>query len=140
MKGTVISLTATLLLAAPASAQTAVISRYGCGTGCAVTVKQLSPPRRLNTQWAVVRAQSTTTMVNFKGKPLSEFRGMKLPAVRSGYNFANCRQGLYAQSDTPEVPLDRIRNVLTLNGDKKTATVYGSIYRQWDALCRAIKD
>ena len=53
--------------------------------------------------------------------------------------FANCEQGLYAESETREVPVNSIRNVLTLDGQKKTASVVGSIYRQWDALCNAIK-
>ena len=63
----------------------------------------------------------------------------KLPQVWTGYNLANCQQGLNAESETREMPVNRIRNVLTLDGHKKTASVVGSIYRQWDALCQAIK-
>ena len=127
------------LLAIPASAQTAVVPSVGCGTGCAVAIKQLSTPERLNDQWAAVKVQTTLTIVDMDGKPLKEWRGEKLPSVWTGYKFANCQQGLYAEADTPEVPVDRIQNVLTLEGNKKTASVVGSIYRQWEALCQAIK-
>ena len=130
---------ASTLLAIPASAQTAVVPSVGCGTGCAVAIKQLSTPERLNDQWAAVKVQTTLTIVDIDGKPLKEWRGGKLPSVWTGYKFANCQEGLYAEADTPEVPVNGIRNVLTLEGNKKTASVVGSIYRQWDALCQAIK-
>ena len=127
------------LLAIPASAQTAVVPSVGCGTGCVVEIKQLSAPERLNDQWAAVKVQTTLNIYDIEGTPLKEFRGEKLPSVWTGYKFANCQQGLYAEADTPEVPVNRIQNVLTLEGNKKTASVVGSIYRQWDALCQAIK-
>lgn len=127
------------LLAIPASAQTAVVPSVGCGTGCAVAIKQLSTPERLNDQWAAVKVQTTLTIVDIDGKPLKEWRGGKLPSVWRGYKFANCQEGLYAESETREVPVNRIQNVLTLEGNKKTASDVGSIYRQWDALCQAIK-
>ena len=71
--------------------------------------------------------------------PLKERRGGKLPSIWTGYKFANCQQGLYAESDTREVPVNDIRNVLTLGGYEKTASVFGSSYRQWDALYQAFK-
>ena len=77
--------------------------------------------------------------MNIDGKPLKEWRSGKLPRVWTGYKFANCQEGLYAESEKREVPVNSIRNVLTLEGHKKTASVAGSIYRQWDALCNAIK-
>ena len=77
--------------------------------------------------------------MDIDGKPLKEWRGGKLPQVWTGYNLANCQQGLYAESETREVPVNGIRNVLTLEGHPKKASVYGSIYRQWDALCQATK-
>jgi len=127
------------LLAIPASAQTAVVPSVGYGTGCAVAIKQLSTPEQLNDQWAAVKVQTTLNIYDIDGKPLKEWRSGKLPSVWTGYKFANCQQGLYAESETREVPVNRIRNVLTLDGHKKTASVVGSIYRQWDALCNAIK-
>ena len=130
---------ASTLLTIPASAQTAVVPSVGCGTGCAVAIKQLSTPEQLNDQWAAVKVQTTLTIVDIDGKPLKEWRGGKLPQVWTGYNLANCQQGLYAESETREVPVNGIRNVLTLEGHPKKASVYGSIYRQWSALCQAIK-
>ena len=130
---------ASSLLAIPASAQTAVVPSVGCGTGCAVAIKQLATPEQLNDQWVAVKVQTTLTIVDMDGKPVKEWRSGKLPQVWTGYKFANCRQGLYAESETSEVPVNGIRNVLTLKGHKKTASVAGSIYRQWDALCNAIK-
>ena len=127
------------LLAIPASAQTAVVPSVGCGTGCAVAIKQLSTPERLNDQWAAVKVQTTLNIYDIDGKPLKEFRGEKLPSVWTGYKFANCREGLFADSETREVPANRVLNVLTLDGTPKKASVFGSIYRQWDALCKAIK-
>ena len=127
------------LLVIPASAQTAVVTSIGCGTGCVVDIKQLSTPERLNDQWTAVKVQTTLNIYDIDGKPLKEWRSGKLPSVWSGYKFANCQQGLYAESDTREVPVNGIRNVLTLDGQKKTASVVGSIYRQWNALCNAIK-
>ena len=129
---------ATTLLAIPASAQTAVIERTSCGTGCGVAIKQLSAPEQLNDHWAVVKVQKTVEMYS-RGKPLKEWRGMKLPSVSTGYKFANCQQGLFADSPTREVPVNYIRNVLALDGSKKTASVYGFVYDQWVALCQAIK-
>ena len=126
------------LLAIPASAQTAVVPSVGCGTGCAVAIKQLSTPEQLNDQWAVVKVQETVEMYR-GGKPLKEFRGMKLPSASTGYKFANCQQGLFADSPTREVPVNYIRNVLALDGAKKTQSVYGFVYDQWVALCQAIK-
>ena len=67
------------LLATPASAQTAVVPSVGCGTGCAVAIKQLSAPEQLNDQWAAVKVQTTLTVVDIAGKPLKEWRGGKLP-------------------------------------------------------------
>ena len=130
---------ASSILAIPASAQTPVVPSVGCGTGCVVEIKQLSTPEQLNDQWAAVKVQTTLTIVDIDGKPLKEWRGGKLPSVWTGYKFANCQQGLYAESETREVPVNGIRNVLTLEGHKKTASVVGSIYRQWDALCQAMK-
>ena len=127
------------LLAIPASAQTAVVPSIGCGTGCVVSIKQLSAPEKLNDQWAAVKVQTTLTIVGMDGKPLKQWRSEKLPSIWTGYKFANCQEGLYAESETREVPINGIRNVLTLEGHKKTASVVGSIYRQWDALCNAIK-
>ena len=130
---------ASTLLAIPASAQTAVVPSVGCGTGCVVEIKQLSTPEHLNDQWAAVKVQTTLNIYDIDGKPLKEWRSGKLPSVWTGYKFANCQQGLYAESETREVPVNGIRNVLTLEGNKKTASVVGSIYRQWDALCQATK-
>ena len=127
------------LLAIPASAQTAVVPSVGCGTGCAVSMKQLSTPERLNDQWAAVKVQTTLNIYDIDGKPLKEWRSGKLPSVWTGYKLANCQQGLYAESETRELPVNGIRNVLTLEGHPKKASGYGSIYRQWDALCQAIK-
>ena len=130
---------ASSLLAIPASAQTAVVPSVGCGTGCVVEIKQLSTPERLNDQWAAVKVQTTLNIYDIDGKPLKEWRSGKLPSIWTGYKFANCQQGLYAESETREVPVSGIRNVLTLEGHPKKASVYGSIYRQWDALCQAMK-
>ena len=130
---------ASTLIAIPASAQTAVVPSVGCGTGCVVEIKQLSTPERLNDHWAAVKVQTTLNIYDIDGKPLKEWRSGKLPSVWTGYKFANCQQGLYAESETREVPVNGIRNVLTLEGHKKTASVVGSIYRRWDALCQAIK-
>ena len=127
------------LLAIPASAQTAVVPSVGCGTGCVIEIKQLSTPEQLNDQWAAVKVQTTLNIYDIDGKPLKEWRSGKLPSVWTGYKFANCEQGLYAESETRDVPVNGIRNVLTLDGQKKTASVVGSIYRQWEALCQAIK-
>ena len=127
------------LLAIPASAQTAVVPSVGCGTGCVVGIQQLATPERLNDQWAAVKVQTTLNIYDIDGKPLKEWRSGKLPSVWTGYKFANCEQGLYAESETRDVPVNGIRNVLTLDGQKKTASVVGSIYRQWNALCNAIK-
>lgn len=138
MKSLLLAVVSTLL-AIPASAQTAVVPSVGCGTGCAVAIKQLSAPEQLNDQWVAVKVQTTLTIVDIDGKPLKEWRGGKLPQVWTGYNLANCQQGLYAESETLEVPINGIRNVLTLEGHPKKASVYGSIYRQWDALCEATK-
>ena len=130
---------ASSLLAIPASAQTAVVPSVGCGTGCVVEIKQLSTPEQLNARWAAVKVQTTLNIYDIDGKPLKECRSGKLPSVWTGYNLANCQQGLYAESETREVPVNGIRNVLTLEGHPKKASVYGSIYRQWNALCKAIK-
>ena len=127
------------LLAIPASAQTAVVPSVGCGTGCVVEIKQLSTPERLNDQWAAVKVQTTLNIYDIDGKPLKEWRSGKLPSVWTGYKFANCREGLFADSETREVPANRVLNVLTLDGVPKKASVFGSIYRQWNALCNAIK-
>ena len=130
---------ASSLLAIPASAQTAVVPSVGCGTGCAVAIKQLAPPEQLNDQWAAVKVQTTLNIYDIDGNPLKEWRSGKLPSIWTGYKLANCQQGLFAESETREVPVNGIRNVLTLEGDPKKASVYGSIYRQWDALCQATK-
>ena len=130
---------ASTLLTIPASAQTAVVPSVGCGTGCAVAIKQLSTPEQLNDQWAAVKVQTTLTIAGIDGKPLKQWRSEKLPSIWTGYKFANCQQGLYAESETREVPVNGIRNVLTLEGHPKKASVYGSIYRQWNALCQAMK-
>ena len=127
------------LLSIPVSAQTAVVPSVGCGTGCVVEIKQLSAPEQLNDQWAAVKVQATLNISDIDGRPLREFRGEKLPSVWTGYKFANCREGLFADSETREVPANRVLNVLTLDGTPKKASVFGSIYRQWDALCQAMK-
>ena len=138
MNSFLIAITSTLLVT-PVFAQTAVVPSVGCGTGCAVAIKQLSNPEQLNDEWAAVKVQTTLNIYDIDGKPLKEWRSGKLPSVWTGYKFANCQQGLYAESETREVPMNGIRNVLTLEGNKKTASVVGSIYRQWNALCQAIK-
>ena len=41
----------------------------GCCTGCSEAIKKLSTPELLNDQWAVVKVQTTLTIMGIEGNP-----------------------------------------------------------------------
>jgi len=119
-----------------AMAQQATIGGYGCGTGCAVTVEQISSPQRMGNGWSRVLVSETTRFYGPDGRE-SSFRGIPSGQSRKFWQFAKCDGevvGWGYKSDGSDAKTDRIFDE---EGRKIDYNAGGQLYTKWEALCNS---
>ena len=136
---TLVAVAATILVPSSAIAQRAIVDVYGCGTNCRIEVKQLSvpslfKPSKFNGEWAKVLFQSSCIVQKFNGIDLID-QGRCVGG--KSWKFAECKDGLIGFGKASDMSDATIRSVYSGSGQKRTATVDGSIYYRWEALCKA---
>jgi len=110
-----------------AIAQQATIGSYGCGTGCNVSVEQLSSPQRMGNGWSRVLVSETT-----RGS-----REIPSEQTRRFWQFAKCDDkfvGWGYKSDGSDAKID---NIYYEDGRKIVNNAGGQLYTKWEALCNS---
>ncbi len=113
-----------------AIAQEATIGYYGCGTGCSISVDQLSKPIRMGNGWSRVLVKETTR-IRDAGLPASTTH-------KTFWQFAKCDGDVVGwgfRSDGLDARIDRIYDE---NGGRLEDNASGQLYTRWEVLCNAI--
>jgi len=119
-----------------AMAQQATIGGYGCGTGCAVSVEQISSPQRIGNGWSRVLVSETTRFYGPDGRETS-FRGIPSGQSRKFWQFAKCDGevvGWGYKSDGSDAKTHRIFDE---EGRRIDYNAGGQLYTKWEALCNS---
>jgi len=117
-----------------AIAQQATIGSYGCGTGCSVSIEQLSSPQRMGNGWSRVLVSETTRFYGPDGSETS-FRGIPSGQSKKFWQFAKCDDRLVGwgyKSDGSDAKTDSIYDE---DGRKIDYNAGGQLYTKWAALC-----
>lgn len=112
------------------NAQQATIGAYGCGSGCLVGIKQLSPATRMGNGWSKVLVEETTRLVDHESKPAG-IRKSKF------WEFAKCNGVLYGKGFKSDGTDRIVRSIYDEEGGPIIYNAGGQIYLKWKALCEA---
>jgi hypothetical protein len=115
-------------LTQPGMAQQATIGGYGCGTGCSISIEQLSSPTRMGNGWSKVLVKETAKIFDMNGR-------LERKSASTFWQFAKCDGDLLGRgykSDGSDASTDRIYNE---DGNKILDNAGGQAYGKWEALC-----
>ena len=123
--------------------QNNVVERIGCGTGCHIKFKQLSPMEEIDDGWRKVKVRSTTFIWDYETNQfeMKSFRGKVGSGVSESWNYANCQKRLFTSrtenySSQPPLGESRRNDFLVFeNGKPIFETVVGSPFQQWAVMC-----
>ena len=123
--------------------QNNVVERIGCGTGCHIKFKQLSPMEEIDDGWRKVKVRSTTFIWDYETNQfeMKSFRGKVGSGVSESWNYANCQKRLFTRrtenySSQPPLGESRRNDFLVFeNGKPIFETVFGSPFQQWAVMC-----
>ena len=123
--------------------QNNVFERIGCGTGCQIRFRQLSPMEEINDGWRKVKVRSTTFIWDYETNQFEQksFRGNIGSGVSESWNYANCQKKLFtrrSENYSSEPPLDASSGIdfLVFKAGKPIfETVMGSPFQQWAVMC-----
>ena len=123
--------------------QNNVVERIGCGTGCHIKFKQLSPMEKIDDGWRKVKVRSTTFIWDYETNQfeMKSFRGKVGSGVSESWNYANCQKRLFTRrtenySSQPPLGESRRNDFLVFeNGKPIFETVFGSPFQQWAVMC-----
>ena len=78
-------------------AQSNVIQRQPCGTGCHYKIRQLTPMEDIGDCWRKVKFKKTDYLWNHAKKELEQrgFRQLLGSGVYTGWNHAHCKKKLF---------------------------------------------
>jgi len=116
------------VLPQPVMAQQATIGGYGCGTGCSISIEQLSAPSRMGNGWSKVLVKETARIFDMNGK-------LERKTSSTFWQFAKCNGDLLGRgfkSDGSDANTDRIYYD---DGTKVLDNAGGQAYGKWEALC-----
>lgn len=113
-----------------AKAQQATIGSYGCGTGCIVNIKQLSPAIRIGNGSSKVLVEETTRFFDPEGKP-DGTRKSKF------WEFAKCNGNLYGKGFRSDGADAEARSIYDEGGRPIDYNAGGQIFLKWKTLCNA---
>jgi hypothetical protein len=117
-------------------AQQAVIGGYGCGTGCAVSVKQLSSPERIGNGWSRVLVSETTRYYGPDGRETS-FRGIPSGQSIKFWQFAKCDGSIVGWGYKSDGSDARTESIYDEEGRRIIYNAGGQRYSKWEALCNS---
>ena len=123
--------------------QNNVVERIGCGTGCHIKFKQLSPMEEIDDGWRKVKVRSTSFIWDYETNQfeMKSFRGKVGSGVSESWNYANCQKRLFTRrtenySSQPPLGESRRNDFLVFeNGKPIFETVFGSPFQQWAVMC-----
>ena len=123
--------------------QNNVVERIGCGTGCHIKFKQLSPMEEIDDGWRKVKVRSTTFIWDYETNQfeMKSFRGKVGSGVSESWNYANCQKKLFTRrtenySSQPPLGVSGGIDFLVFeNGKPIFETVIGSPFQQWAVMC-----
>ena len=123
--------------------QNNVVERIGCGTGCHIKFKQLSPMEEIDDGWRKVKVRSTSFIWDYETNQfeIKSFRGKVGSGVSESWNYANCQKKLFTRrtenySSQPPLGVSGGIDFLVFeNGKPIFETVYGSRFQQWAVMC-----
>jgi len=114
-----------------ALAQQATIGFYGCGTGCSISVNQLSSPTRMGNGWSKVLVKETMSEYGINGR-------LERTSSSKFWQFAKCDGDIVGtgfKSDGSDAVTSRIYNEDGVRLDCHSAC--GAVYQKWEALCNS---
>ena len=112
----------------PGMAQQATIGHYGCGTGCSISIEQLSSPTKMGNGWSKVLVKESTRIFDMNGS-------LERKSASTFWQFSKCDSDLLGRgykSDGSDARTDRIYYE---DGNKILDNAGGQAYRKWEALC-----
>ena len=123
--------------------QNNIVERIGCGTGCHIKFKQLSPMKEIDDGWRKVKVRSTTFIWDYETNQfeIKSFRGKVGSGVSESWNYAHCQKKLFTrrtENYLSQPPLGESGGVDFLvfeNGKPIFETVVGSPFQQWAVMC-----
>jgi hypothetical protein len=124
------------LLAESANAQKATIGIYGCGTGCAVYIEQISKPTRIGKGWSRLLVRETTRFYGSDGREIS-FRGVPSGQSIKFWQFAKCNGDVYGWGYRSDGSDAKMQKIFDKEGRKINHNAGGQLYAKWEALCSA---
>lgn len=119
-----------------AVAQQATIVGYGCGTGCAISIEQLSSPQRLGNGWSKVLVKETTRFYGTDGRETS-FRGVQSGQSKKFWQFAKCDGDVIGKAFKSDGSDATTMRIFDEEGRKIDFNAGGQAYSKWEALCNS---
>jgi len=111
-------------------AQQATIGSYGCGTGCSISIEQLSSPTRMGNGWSKVLVKETTRIYDMNGR-------LEGKTSSTFWQFAKCDGDLIGKgykSDGSDATTDKIYYE---DGNRILDNAGGQAYGKWETLCNS---
>jgi hypothetical protein len=121
----------------PALSQSASLGRRGCGAGCGIEITELSQPSDMGNGWKKLLIREQYFLMEPNGTWRKAFPNeLRWSPTQQYWIFAHCSGTSFARGQRSDGSDATSESIYEDDGSKKTTSVSGNVYDQWEALCR----